>query len=234
LVAAAILAIPVACQRDIEDNRDMDTNADIGSRIIAKKLASSLDKDSLPTTDEWNKAMPVAFCSDWRGENPDPQRETEVRALWSNNYLYLRFCCRYREIYVYEGGNSRRDQLWMRDVAEVFIHRAADELRRYREFEISPNGDWLDLEINAGEKFILMCNMKSRVIRDPEKWIAELALPMETLTSEFNPEEIWRLNLFRIEGAEPNRFYSAWRSTNTPKPNFHIPERFGELLFAST
>jgi len=217
----------------MEDNRAMNPNVDSSTRIIAKKIIAPPDADGLPTSNAWNEAMPEAFCSDWRGENPDPLRETEVRLLWSPDHLYIRFSCRYREIFVYEGGNSRRDQLWTKDVAELFIQRSSDELMHYREFEISPNGDWLDLDIKAGQKYFLMCDLKSRAVRNADNWIAELAIPMDSLTSDFNPDEIWRLNLFRIEGQEPKRFYSAWRPTYTTKPNFHVPERFGELLFAS-
>jgi hypothetical protein len=211
----------------------MNPNVDSSARIIAKKLIASPDKEGLPPANAWDEAVPVAFCSDWRGENADPQRETEALLLWSPDHLFIRFSCRYREIYACDGKNSRRDQLWTQDVAELFIQRSSDELRHYREFEISPNGDWLDLNIHAGQKSFLMCDLKSRVVRDAEKWIAELAIPMDSLTSEFTPDEIWRLNLFRIEGREPDRFYSAWRPTYTPKPNFHVPERFGELTFVS-
>jgi len=42
---------------------------------------------------------------------------------------------------------------------------------------------------------------------------------------------VWRVNFFRVEGATEPRFYSAWRPTNTPKPNFHVPEAFGALVF---
>jgi hypothetical protein len=204
------------------------------SRIIAAKLLELPDKEGLLPEVAWGHAEPVVFCSDWRGENSDPQRETEARLLWSHNHLYLRFCCRYKEIYVNENPSGRCDELWLKDVAEIFIQRGADELRHYREFEVSPKGDWLDLDINAGRKSFLMCDLKSRVVCGNEKWVAELAIPMDCLTPEFNSDEIWRMNLFRIEGREPNRFYSAWQPTYTPKPNFHVPERFGRLMFASS
>jgi hypothetical protein len=212
----------------------MSSNNAGNSLIIATKLIGQLDECELPQQDAWDQATPVAFCSDWRGDNADPQRETEARLLWSPDHLYVRLSCRYREIYVYDGANSRRDQLWLRDVAELFVQRQSDELRHYREFEISPNGNWLDLDINAGQKSDLMCDLKSRATCTAEHWTAELAIPMDSLTAEFSPHEIWRLNLFRIEGQEPNRYYSAWRPTGTPKPNFHVPERFGELIFASS
>ena len=39
-----------------------------------------------------------------------------------------------------------------RDVAEVFIQTDTSQARRYWEFEISPNGMWIDLEISPEGK----------------------------------------------------------------------------------
>jgi hypothetical protein len=200
--------------------------------MIAKKI--TLANGIFPSLMDWERAQPLAFCSDWQGKHKDPQRETEARFSWSQKYLFVRFHCRYRDIYVYEGGPSRRDQLWLRDVAELFIRPGNEDPRHYREFEISPNGDWLDLDISPGKKTHLFSDLKSRVTIDADRclWTAELAIPLDCMAQAFDPGEIWRLNLFRIEGAEPNRFYSAWRPTHTPQPNFHVPEQFGALQFA--
>jgi len=200
-------------------------------KLIAAKLRTVLDGQGLPNRSSWETAPGTSFCSDWRAENRDPERETRVQLLWSPADLFVRFQCRYREIFVSPDANSRRDRLWLWDVAEVFIQSESSEPRRYKEFEISPNGDWLDLDIAAGEKSILFCDLKSRVVLDPTAriWIAELGIPFNALTADFDPHEIWRLNLFRIEGQEPNRFYSAWIPTCTPQPNFHVPEVFGTL-----
>jgi Carbohydrate-binding family 9 len=64
-------------------------------------------------------------------------------------------------------------------------------------------------------------------------WTAELAIPMKSLVEKFEPAAIWRVNFYRVEGAREPRFYSAWRPTGTAVPNFHVPETFGELVFAS-
>jgi hypothetical protein len=202
--------------------------------IVAQRLSCALGPEGLPSSDAWHAAEPATFCHDWRGENADPQRQTETRLLWSPEFLFIRFDCSYREIFAKEGSNRRRDELWMEDVAEIFIQRSADELHRYREFEVSPGGDWLDLEINARQRSFLMCALRCRVVRNPEKWIAEMGIPIDCLTPQFAPRETWRLNLFSIEGPEPNRFYSSWSPTYTPKPDFHRPEHFGKLLFASS
>jgi hypothetical protein len=202
-------------------------------RVIAARLQNGLGPEGLPGTRDWESGFPIAFCSDWQGGNPDPQRETELRLLWSPGHLFARFRCRYRSIHVYEGSPGRRDRLWLRDVAEIFLQPEPKEIRRYKEFEISPNGDWLDLDIAPGQKLVLDCDLKTRVEVDAQAsvWTAELGIPLEKLTGRFDPEASWRTNVFRIEGEESNRFYSAWQPTHTPEPNFHVPERFGELRF---
>jgi alpha-galactosidase len=203
------------------------------NQIAVAKARGRLDAGGFPDRSAWMETQSVAFCSDWRAEHPDPMRQTTVRFLWSIDHLFVRFHCSYRELFVYEGSPSRRDQLWLRDVAEIFIQPETEELRQYREFEISPNGDWLDLEISPGSKRTLFCDLKSRVALDQEQsvWTAEMAIPMNCLTTAVDPAETWRLNLFRIEGRDPKRFYSAWIPTYTPHPNFHVPEAFGALKF---
>ena len=206
------------------------------NKILAGRLRTPLDTQGLPDNSAWESSSLISFCTDWRNQNPDPGRETCVQLLWSPDHLFLRYRCRYREIFVYEGGNKRRDKLWMRDVAEVFIRPDTEETKHYKEFEVSPNGDWLDLDIFPEGKSILLCDLKSRVSIDSESriWSAELAIPFECLVPSFNPRDTWRLNLFRVEGVEPNRFYSAWQPTHTPQPNFHVPEAFGYLSFETS
>jgi hypothetical protein len=202
-------------------------------KIAAAKLKAELDNQGLPPGSAWETTKQVSFYSDWRGEHADPKRETCVWLLWSPDRFFVRYECRYRSIFVYDGGNCRRDRLWMRDVAELFLHPETDEPRRYREFEISPNGDWLDLDISPGEKSILHCDLKSRVVINPERriWTAEMSIPTNCLSESFDPGAVWRVNFFRIEGEDPDRFYSAWRPTYTIRPNFHVPEAFGVLQF---
>jgi hypothetical protein len=185
---------------------------------------------------EWESATPVTFCSDWQGKNPDLNRETRVRALWSRDTLYLRFECRYRELHVFADSdpNGRRDQLWDRDVAEAFLQPDPSQPRAYKEFEVSPNGLWIDLDISPGAKPDLKSGLQRSVVLDESAhtWAAELAIPMKALTPAFDPNAIWRANFYRVEGKEEPRGYYAWRPTNTSEPNFHVPSAFGRLRFA--
>jgi alpha-galactosidase len=199
-------------------------------------LAESTDAEGFPENRAWEKAPAICFNADWQGKNADPQRETEVRLLWTPTSLYLRFKARYKAITVFPDAepNGRRDHLWDRDVAEAFLQPDGSRPRNYKEFEVSPNGYWIDLELDEGEKRDLQSGLKRRVeIHEAEKvWVAQLSVPMKSLATQFDPAKSWRANFYRVEGSVEPRFYSAWRPTGTAKPNFHVPEAFGKLVFA--
>jgi alpha-galactosidase len=202
----------------------------------AVRMLEPVDANGFPTLPSWELATPLRFNTDWQGKNADPERETEVRLLWTPEFLFVRFHARFRTLTVFPDAEveGRRDQLWDRDVAEVFLQPDPSQLRQYKEFEVSPNGFWIDLDIAAGEKRDLKSGLRRRVILDQaaKTWTAELALPMNCLVGLFDPTAIWRVNFYRIEGAAEPRFYSAWQPTRTAAPNFHVPEAFGELVFA--
>jgi alpha-galactosidase len=206
------------------------------SEIVATFVDHDLKVDASHLADEWRLARPVTFDSDWQGKNADPGRETQVRVLWSHQNLYLRFECRYRDLFLFQDSepNGRRDHLWDRDVAEAFLQADPSRERYYREFEVSPNGMWVDLDVFPGGISDLKSGLQRSVVLDEKshRWNAELAIPMKSLTSNFDAAAIWRVNFYRVEGGKEPRAYLAWQPTHTPQPNFHVPTAFGRLRFA--
>jgi len=202
---------------------------------LAAPLKGTLDAAGFPSARAWRNAKLILFDADWQAKNADPHCQTEVRLLWSSEFLYLKFVARYRLITVFDDAdsNGRRNKLWDRDVAEVFLQPDPAQPRRYKEFEVSPNGFWIDLEIVNGGLQHIKSGLQRRVSIDKSKksWTAELAIPMKSLTQHFDPASVWRVNFSRVEGPTEPRFYSSWQPTNTPQPNFHVPERFGFLKF---
>ena len=207
----------------------------ISDTAIAARLPGRTDDEGFPFDAAWETAPPICFCADWQGKNEDRRRETHVRLLWTPEFLFMRFDAQYRDITVFPDAdsNGRRDCLWDRDVCEAFLQPDSPESRSYKEIEVAPNGFWIDLEIVAGEKQDLKSDLRRRVSIDSQikLWRAIVALPMNRLTDRFDPDEVWRANFFRVEGASEPRFYSAWRPTHTPQPNFHVPQAFGALVF---
>ena len=217
------------------------------SETVAAYVPGEITLDAAHPAAEWNKARPIVFCSDWQGKNPDEQRETHLRVLWSAQTLYLRFDCKDRDLHWFAEPepNGRRDHLWDRDVTEAFLQPDPVRKSYYREFEVSPNGMWIDLDIFPGGLADLKSGLTKSVImhENDRRWSAELAIPMKALTRGFDPRVIWRANFYRVEGTGEGtvletverkkgpRAYLAWQPTGTAEPNFHVPKRFGRLRF---
>jgi hypothetical protein len=205
------------------------------SEAVASYINHEIKLEASYPAGEWKRADPVVFASDWQGQNLDPRRQTRVQVLWSEQTLYLRFECSYRELYVFPDSepSGRRDHLWDRDVAEAFLQPDPSREHFYREFEVSPNGMWIDLDIFPGGRADLKSGLKRSVFLDEKSctWSAELGIPLRSLTGVFDPSAVWRANFYRIEGKAEPRAYLAWQPTHTSQPNFHVPQAFGRLRF---
>ena len=69
---------------------------------------------------------------------------------------------------------------------------------------------------------------------EDQGWSLEVAIPWENfeeLASRPEAGAVWRINLNRWDGVEPNRRMSNWSDPQQPRPNPHNPARFGELVF---
>jgi len=202
---------------------------------VAVRLTEKTDGEGFPQGAAWQNARAFHFDQDWKGENSDPLRATEVRLLWTPDTLFLRFHCNFKSITVFPDARADgwRYELWDRDVAETFLQPDSSDPFIYREFEVSPNGYWIDLAVSHGKIEELHSGLRRRVVLDEKAkaWTAELAIPMKYLTTRFDPKVSWRANFFRIEGEKESRFYAAWSATYSPKPNFHVPSAFGTLSF---
>jgi len=181
----------------------------VSDTVAAVGLKEVLAAGEFPSEAAWSAAPPVRFSADWRGRNEDSQRETQVRLLWN--------------------------QLWDHDVCEAFLQPDPSQPRRYTEFEVAPNGFWIDLDIGPAGKSDLRSGLRRLVEIDQNNrtWSAVLAVRMDSLTPRFDPSAVWRCNFYRVEGQSEPRFYSAWQPTRTKEPNFHVPEAFGRLLFVA-
>lgn len=205
------------------------------TEVVANRIRQPMDDSGVPDTQMWSDASPCIFCKDWRGDTAYSELATEVRILWSPDTLFLRFDCHYRNIWVFEDSdpNGRRDGLWDRDVAEAFLQPDQFGTRNYKEFEISPNGMWVDLQISDQPRRDLKSGLKCAASIDETNkiWIGQWAIPMRSLTTNFDPSQSWKANFYRAEGKDPGRAYLAWQPTRTPEPQFHVPAAFGTLRF---
>jgi hypothetical protein len=194
----------------------------------------------------WDKAEGVRPFPLWNGG--PAIHDTEARLLWDNKNLYLAVDCADPDI---RATMARRDEnLWEEnEVVELFADANGDG-RCYLEFEINPLNTVLDLILPeaggggslAGKKCWDAKGLRSAVVKESTarvgewvRWTVELAIPLECFLDAPNcpPEDgdEWRVNLYRVDESHGQVEFQAWSPTNTEKPSFHVPERFGVLRF---
>jgi alcohol dehydrogenase (cytochrome c) len=201
----------------------------------------ALDTD--PMSALWRHAGVGYISKDCAKQVDYPSLRTEVRAFWTDTHLYLLFICPYHELNLFlpamHGGP--RNKLWDRDVVEMFLGSDWNNIRHYREFEIAPTGDWIDLAIDLDHQsydhsWRSGWNTAARIDSAAHIWYAAARIPLSAVSSEaVKPGTKWRVNLYRIEGLGPDseRHFMCWQQTCAGKrdPN-HVPENFGTLVFS--
>jgi hypothetical protein len=143
--AAAILSLLAAAAFAQEPCTVSPPTATIQAPHVAGDPPLSAD----PASPVWRSAGVTSISKDCGRKIDYPNLRTEVRSFWTVTHLYLLFSCPYQELNVFlpPQGGGPRDKLWDRDVVEMFLGDDWTNIRHYREFEISPTGDWIDLAI---------------------------------------------------------------------------------------
>ena len=169
---------------------------------------------------------------------PVPGYRTEIRSRWTSNYLYVLFVCHYEKLHLKPNPvtNAETLNLWDWDVAEMFIGADFTDILHYREFELSPRGEWVDLDIHRdhmnGEvawKWQSGFKVMGRIDREHKIWYGEMKIPFASIDSRPpTASNQLRANFYRCQGAGPDRKYICWRPTGTA--TFHTPKAFGRLL----
>jgi hypothetical protein len=208
-----------------------------GTQALFESTKASSDMPL--TTDQtsifWRDTPPVFAERDAQGKLATGRME--VRSRWTKGYLYFLFVCPYVELYLKPSPDTKNEtnKLWNWDVAEVFIGSDFIDIQRYKEFEISPQGEWMDLDINLHnpnheEGWVWNSGFEHivRVDRENHVWYAAIRIPIEAIDSR-RPQagNSFRVNLFLSQGPPEGHKELAWQP---PMSNtFHVPERFGLL-----
>jgi hypothetical protein len=201
--------------------------------VKAARIAADFDTAGDLSHAAWQKARPVKLERVSRTGEVRAELSTTVRVLWSDKFLYLGYSCPFTKLTTFEPAELDKERigLWDRDVVEAFINADAAELKHYTEFELSPNGEKLDLEIKPTAKsFEWSSGFVTSVKVDEVKkvWTAVMKIPLAALSeSKPKPGDRWRINFYRCDKA--GNAYLAWSPTGAG--SFHVPEKFGVLEF---
>ncbi len=189
---------------------------------------------------EWYKAAPALIDHYWSGEPAPAGRHAEVRLLWSDYALKVRYVCNQTEPLVVNDHPqtiTKTMYLWDRDVCEIFIAPDPGVVEKYFEFEVAPTGEWMELGLDwtTGKRqsdWQFSSGMKTAARIEPNRVTMAMRIPWSDRLTQPHKGERRRANLFRCAGRDPRLRYLSWQPTRTPQPFFHVPQAFGWLVFS--
>lgn len=192
--------------------------------------------DSDPASSFWRNSEAIYMDADPYGR-PQPRYRTEVRTRWTTQNLYILFACPYEALNLKPNPNASAETnaLWNWDVAEAFIGSDFKEIRRYKEFELSPQAEWVDLDIDLdkpnhvdGWKWNSGLAVSARIDQAAHVWYGAMRIPYSAIdTRPAAAGNTLRINFFRCQGPTATRHFIAWQPPMSD--TFHVPERFGTL-----
>jgi hypothetical protein len=237
MAAACALLIPVATSF-AQKPSPYAGNLTITSRFSAEDYVP--DGDLAKSV--WHSAGKVRFDQEALARKAHPEAETHVASFWTAKYVYFAFWSKYLTLNVYEGEQNEKEKwgLWERDVVEAFVNPAPERFNHYYEFEVSPNNQWIDLEIDFDKKPFNDANWDShfehatRVDETNHVWTCEMRIPVDAfLVRLMRPGMEWRINFYRADGkgGDSQRRFLSWSPLPGGKPSFHQPASFGIIRF---
>lgn len=189
-----------------------------------------------PDAPFWRQARPIFLESDPNGK-PVPEYRTEIRSRWTNGSIYFLFVCPYRQLYLKPQPDAVREtyQLWNWNVAEAFLGTDFEDIQRYKEFEVSPQNEWVDLDIDlhqphheVGWKWNSGFQHETRIDATKHIWYVAMRIPFSALSARpALAGTRFRGNFYRTEGPPERAAEIMWRPVLGK--TFHAPERFGLL-----
>jgi hypothetical protein len=171
-----------------------------GYRI--RKASGPIVLDGIPDEPDWEQAQVAgAFCQVFPVDTLPACSRTEVRMTYDDQNLYISAICwddslpgRYRV------PSLRRDFSYpASDAFAVYLDPTADETNGFN-FTVSPLGAEREGTLENGGRFGVTTSWDNRwrvkVVRSPEKWTVEMAIPFKTLRYKAGQTQ-WRVNFSR-------------------------------------
>jgi hypothetical protein len=102
-----------------------------------------------PNAPFWRGVPGVQFSSDRYGK-PVAGARTEVRSRWTPKNLYFLFSGQFESMRLRDEVSRTAETygIWEYDVVEVFIGHDLDKIAFYKEFEVTPQEEWVDLDVD--------------------------------------------------------------------------------------
>ncbi len=169
--------------------------------------------------------------------------QTEIRVFHNTRMFFVLFTAIFEDLRIApayvptEPGNGKTLKLWEHsDVLECFIGPNAAAARRYKEFQVAPDGRFIDIAVdrvanphsgdmtwNSGARFASTVDVLSKT------WRAVMEIPWEAIEVDSSRTFVVECNFYRATGTFHGDELLAWSPTGYGEKCFHRVEHFGRL-----
>ena len=193
----------------------------------------------------WAQASPAITLQFLWESQTGAKQKTAARLLWDAQALYVGFDAEDADINA--RFLQRDDPTYRDDAVEIFINPDPKQEAVYYGFEMNARGVLYDyLNYNSRTLFkrfdatgmtiasSLRGTLNERADTD-NGWSLEAAIPWPNFEELSRKPPVagavWKANVNRWDGVEPNRRMSIWSDPENTTSWPHVPSRFGEIVF---
>ena len=197
---------------------------------------------------EWKK-IPAAVICNYMGTIPEFKPEAQVKMMYDTDNIYVIFKVNDRNVRSIT--NKINGPVWQDSAVEFFFSPDSDLPLLYFNLETNCGGTPLlhynviprkeskrltEEEISQIEIAHSLPEINDPEIKEPVTWTLEYRIPMALLekyskVSRPSKGVEWRANFYKIAENSSNPHYITWSKIDRPKPDFHVPQAFGRLIF---
>lgn len=237
LAIAVALAVPVAgCTCEPPPRTEIPA-------LRARRASGQITIDGLLREDAWSSASRTeAFVDTMDGTAAAPR--TTARVTWDDDALYVGF--EVEDTFLRCTFEAHDDHLWEQDVVELMIDPDGDGLR-YAELQVSPTNlvfdTWFDTRrmpqpfghIGWSSSLRSAVSLEGTVNDDHDDrgWTAEIAIPWSALAAlgaeRPSAGAEWRVAMYVLDALPNGQGGVGWSPPLVG--DFHVPDRFGRVLF---
>lgn len=211
-----------------------------------RKLKGILKVDANWDKAQWKKVKEIPIRN-FMGVIPPFEPVVSAKMMYDKENLYLIYKVEDRHVRIQ---NTKFNSSVSSDACvEFFFSPDKDWPMRYFNIEINAGGTALmayqidGKRINAKEADFSVVELAHTLpkkldqeISEPVTWFLEFKLPLSLLGKYGNftqPQRgvKWKANFYKTSSKSTNPHYLTWSVVHNPKPQFHLPQYFGILIF---
>lgn len=217
-------------------------------RYTVKKLLHDITLDVKRPNAHWEQANEISLNYPWPKYPYQP--EVKIKAMYSAQFLYVRFDV--MENAIQSTSTKINDFVHIDSCVEFFCAPDPHRTDLYYNLEMNCCGNILMAygpDRRLGQRIFVpaealekiessrsVLGLTKSMSADDKSWQLEVKVPWSVFQSKSNTlvptsRTVWKGNFYKCGDKLPKPHYGCWAKIDLPKPDFHRPEFFGEIIF---